>query len=64
MARPLADSNRVLDGEGRIMPHVKFRSEHDLERPFVRQYISVATEHARKSSKKLHEKCKTRLFSW
>src|SRR5579862_1718580 len=28
----LADPNRVLEGEGKTMRHVKFRSEQDVER--------------------------------
>ena len=38
----LSDPNRVLEGEGKMMRHVKFRSERDLERPFVRRYIRAA----------------------
>jgi hypothetical protein len=40
----LADPNRVLQGDGRTMRHIKFASEHDLERPFVRRYIQAAME--------------------
>jgi len=40
----LPDPNRVLEGEGKIMRHVKFRSVRDLERPFVRRYIRAAME--------------------
>jgi hypothetical protein len=38
----LADPNRVLEGEGKTMRHIKFRSESDVERPFVRRYIRAA----------------------
>jgi len=38
----LSDPNRVLEGEGKMMRHIKFRSAHDLERPFVRRYIRAA----------------------
>ena len=38
----LADPNRVLEGEGKTMRHIKFRSERDVERPFVRRYIQSA----------------------
>jgi hypothetical protein len=48
----LPDPDRVLEGDGKMMRHVKFRSERDLERSFVRRLIRLATEHARKSSKK------------
>src|SRR6516162_4247040 len=34
----LSDPNRVLEGEGKSMRHIKFRSESDVERPFVRRY--------------------------
>jgi hypothetical protein len=38
----LSDPNRVLEGEGKTMRHIKFRSESDVERPFVRRYIRSA----------------------
>jgi hypothetical protein len=41
----LPDPNRVLEGEGKTMRHIKFASERDLERPFVRRYIQAAIEH-------------------
>jgi hypothetical protein len=40
----LPDPSRVLEGEGKVMRHIKFRSERDLERPFVRRYIRAAIE--------------------
>ena len=40
----LPDPNRVLEGEGKAMRHIKFASERDLERPFVRRYIRAAIE--------------------
>src|SRR5882757_4710749 len=40
----LPDPNGVLDGEGKTMRHIKFRSERELERPFVRRYIRAAIE--------------------
>jgi hypothetical protein len=40
----LPDPNRVLEGEGKAMRHVKFRELGDLERPFVRRYIRAAVE--------------------
>src|SRR5215831_19751683 len=40
----LPDPNRVLEGEGKMMRHIKFRSLSDLERPFVRRYIRAAVE--------------------
>jgi hypothetical protein len=42
----LPDPNRVLEGEGKIMRHVKFASLRDLERSFVRRYIRAAMEEA------------------
>ena len=42
----MSDPNRVLEGEGKAMRHVKFRSQRDLERPFVRRYIRAAVEQA------------------
>jgi hypothetical protein len=38
----LSDPNRVLEGEGKTMRHIKFGSESDVERPFVRRYIRSA----------------------
>jgi len=40
----LADPNRVLEGEGKAMRHIKFDSLRDLDRPFVRRYIQAAME--------------------
>jgi hypothetical protein len=40
----LPEPDRVLEGEGKMMRHVKFRSERDVERPFVRRYIQAAIE--------------------
>jgi hypothetical protein len=40
----LPDPNRVLLGEGKTMRHIKFVSQRDLERPFVRRYIQAAME--------------------
>jgi hypothetical protein len=38
----LADPNRVLLGEGKTMRHIKFASDGDLARPFVRRYLQAA----------------------
>jgi hypothetical protein len=40
------DPSRVLEGHGKTMRHIKFRSQHDVERPFVRRYIQAAMERA------------------
>jgi hypothetical protein len=40
----LADPSRVLEGQGKVMRHVKFWSERDLARPFVRKYIRAARQ--------------------
>ncbi len=42
----LADPNRVLEGDGKAMRHIKFASLGDVERPFVRRYIQAAMEQA------------------
>ena len=42
----LPDPNRVLEGEGKTMRHIKLRSQRDVERPFVRRYIQTAMEQA------------------
>jgi hypothetical protein len=42
----LPDPNRVLEGEGKTMRHIKFRSQRDVERPLVRRYIQAAMEQA------------------
>jgi hypothetical protein len=42
----LADPNRVLEGDGKAMRHIKFASLSDVERPFVRRYIQAAMEQA------------------
>jgi hypothetical protein len=46
----LPDPNRVFEGEGKVMRHVKFKSARDLERPFVRRYIRAAAEPLRPTS--------------
>jgi hypothetical protein len=40
----LPDPNCVLEGEGKAMRHIKFASQRDLERPFVRRYIRASIE--------------------
>src|ERR1700691_6530778 len=40
----LPDPNGVLEGDGKKMRHIKFRSRRDVERPFVRRYIRAAME--------------------
>jgi hypothetical protein len=40
----LPDPNRVLEGEGKAMRHIKFRGMSGLERPFVRRYIQASIE--------------------
>jgi hypothetical protein len=45
----LPDPDGVLEGTGRVMRHVKFRTERDLERPFVRPLIRAAAAQARHS---------------
>jgi hypothetical protein len=42
----LPDPNRVLEGEGKTMRHIKLRTLRDVERPFVRRYIRTAMEQA------------------
>ena len=40
----LLDPNRVLEGDGKTMRHIKFASQLDLERSFVRRYIRASIE--------------------
>lgn len=40
----LPDPNHVLEGDGKALRHVKFRSQRDIERPFVRRYIRASIE--------------------
>jgi hypothetical protein len=40
----LPDPNRLLEGEGKAMRHIKFRTMGELERPWVRRYIRAAIE--------------------
>jgi hypothetical protein len=40
----LPDPNGVLEGEGKTMRHIKFKSLRDVERPFVRRYLQAAIE--------------------
>src|SRR5271154_3811741 len=41
----LPDPNKVLEGDGKAMRHIKLRSLQDVERPLVRRYIRAAIEH-------------------
>jgi hypothetical protein len=45
----LSDPNRVLEGDGKTMRHIKFGSLSDVERPYVRRYILAAMEQATRS---------------
>ncbi len=38
----LSDPAGVMEGTGRAMRHIKFRSRADLERPFVADYVRRA----------------------
>lgn len=40
----LPDPNRVLEGDGKTMRHIKFVSQRDMERPFVRRYLQASIE--------------------
>ena len=40
----LPDPNHVLQGEGKAIRHIKFKSLGELERPFVLRYIQAAIE--------------------
>ncbi len=40
----LPDPNRVLEGEGKAMRHIKFASIAELERNYVRRYIRASIE--------------------
>ena len=40
----LPDPNHVLEGDGKALRHIKFASQRDLERPFVRRYIRASIE--------------------
>jgi hypothetical protein len=48
----LSDPHHVFEGEGKMMRHVKFRSEHDVQRSFVRRYIRAAMEEIRQPTVK------------
>jgi hypothetical protein len=57
----LPDPNHVLEGEGKQIRHIKFRSLRDLERPFVRRYIRASMEQvAASSAKPVQKKAATR----
>jgi len=40
----LADPNRLLAGNGKLIRHITIRGEDDLNRPFVRRFIQAAIE--------------------
>lgn len=40
----LPDPNRMLEGVGKNMRHIKFASEGDLARPFLSRYIRAAMD--------------------
>ena len=47
----LADPNRVLEGDGKTMRHIKIRTLEDVERPFVRRYLQAAMEQVSTSTR-------------
>ena len=63
----LSDPIRVLEGEGKMMCHVKFRSERDVERPFVRHYIRARWNRSnilqRPDPQEAHSDCTTFTIS-
>jgi hypothetical protein len=40
----LPDPNKVLEGDGKALRHMKLRTLQDVERPLVRRYIRAAIE--------------------
>lgn len=40
----LPDTNRALEGDGKAIRHIKFATQRDLERSFVRRYIRASIE--------------------
>jgi len=42
----LADHQRILEGTGKQMRHIKIRNMSDLERPAIRAYLQEACERA------------------
>jgi len=40
----LADPNRVLAGNGKMIRHVTFRTQNELQRQFVRRYLQAAIQ--------------------
>jgi hypothetical protein len=40
----LADPNRLLAGNGKLIRHVTIRSAEDLNRPFLRRFLQAAIE--------------------
>jgi hypothetical protein len=42
----LADPQRILEGTGKQMRHIKIRNMSDLERPAIRAYLQEACERA------------------
>jgi hypothetical protein len=47
----LPDPNKVLEGDGKALRHIKLRSLEDVERPFVRRYIRAAMEQVEGASR-------------
>jgi hypothetical protein len=45
----LSDPERVFEGTGKVMRHIKFWSNKELTRPFLRRYIRAAIMHQRGS---------------
>jgi hypothetical protein len=40
----LADPNRVLAGNGKLIRHITIKNQSELDRPFVRRYVQAAIE--------------------
>ena len=47
----LPDPNGVLAGTGKMIRHVTFRNESDMNRPYVRRYLQAAIEQVDQTTK-------------
>jgi len=43
----LPDPNQVLEGSGKMIRHITFHNQQDLNRPYLRRYLQAAIEQVR-----------------
>ena len=56
----LKDPDGLLEGEGKIIRHIKVRRPEDLKRPYLRKFIRAALKHAKSTATEKRARRSTR----